>query len=363
MARLTGDEPRVFAWLTGQDDNIGDSVLRRGYVEALQGVGDSSVYIGGGSDDYVSALGLTPRDVTFSDVRRWLHAAWRQARRAPIVLAINAGEFHLTRGNTMGLLVVLPLIGRVRRGGGKVVWLGAEIPRAGSSIRTALWRRVHRKANMVRWRDNETGSKLAASPWMPDWALSLGPMAESRPRTSLGISLRFDRPYPNETWLNNVRGAAARLDLDIVAIAQVKRDSDYARRLAADLGGRAVVYESGDHASQERIVRDEYAAMTVLLSDRLHGLLIGATEGAVPLAWCASATDKITRHLVPLGFTWSVAAQSDASELIAGLDSDTLADFAAQTDVLVGQARGALAEVSEEMRAGLPERVGSAPRP
>lgn len=363
MRRSAERDLRVFAWLTGQDDNIGDSVLRRGYAEALHGVGDVGVYIGGGSDDYVSGLGLTPRDATFSDIRRWLLAAWRRARRGPVVLAINAGEFHLTRGNTVGLLAVLPLMTRVRRGGGKVVWLGAEIPRVGSWIRTALWRRVHRKATIVRWRDSETGSKLAPSPWMPDWALSLGPVAEARPRKTLGVSLRFDRPYPDQAWLSAVRSAASRLDLDIVTIAQVKRDSEYARRLAADLGGRAVVYESGDHAAQEQIVREEYAGMAVLFSDRLHGLLMAATEGAVPLAWCSSVTDKIRRHLVPLGFTWSIAPHEEMDVLLAGLDTRTVSDFAAQTDVLVGRARQSLAEVANEIQIGLPGRDLSSSRP
>src|SRR5699024_7030879 len=128
-------------------------------------------------------------------------------------------------------------------------------------------------------------------------------------RGSLGVSLRADRPYPSPAWIRAVRDAGERLGLEIVTVAQVRRDDERAHRLASELGGRAVGFPPATtHVAQEKILRDEYAGMRAVVSDRLHVLLLALTEGAVPLGWTEAATDKLERHLDAVGMAWGASS-------------------------------------------------------
>ncbi|WP_029151076.1 polysaccharide pyruvyl transferase family protein [Microbacterium indicum] len=328
---------QVFAWLTGQDDNIGDSALRRGYADALRRRGPVTAFVGGASDSYISGLG----DVTpIADLDAWLRSAISAATTGPATLAINAGEFTFSGTYTLQLLRILPALCRFRAAGGRVVWLGAAVPSAPRD-RAWLFRRLFHAADLIRWRDDATSHVFCVAEAMPDWALALEPSPAAE-RTALGISLRFDRPYPSPAWIASVRDLAGRLSLDVVAVAQVQRDSPYARRLAADLGGRHVVFPSGrSHAEQEAILRREYAGMAAIVSDRLHALLIGLSEGVVPLGHTESARPKLARHFDSLGLPWVASATLDT------VGPDQLAAYANDAAVALSAARTRLAEIGD----------------
>ncbi len=336
--RRHGRSGSVFAWLTGQDDNLGDSALRRGYADALRTRGDLVAYVADASPAYVSGLGLGLADRVSTSLGAWLTEALAAARRGPATLAINAGEFTFSGRYTLQMLRILPALWRFRRRGGAVVWLGAAVPgpRRG---RTWLFRRLFRAADLVRWRDARTSEVFAPAPAMPDWALALEPAGDAGERGALGVSLRFDRPYPSEAWLRAVRELAARLGLEVVAVAQVARDTDYARRLAADLGGRAVPFGEETHAEQEAVLRREYAAMRLILSDRLHALLIALSEGAVPLGLVEAATDKLARHFDALGMPWATASAPERIARLAALDDVALVELARDAADRLGDAR------------------------
>ncbi|MBF0817524.1 glycosyltransferase [Microbacterium paludicola] len=348
LAGPAADRETVFAWLWGQDDNLGDSALRRGYADALRRRGPIAAYVEDASSDYISGLGLQPGDRVFTDLGAWLAAANAAARRSPATLAINAGEFSLSGGYTLRLLRILPALRRFRRRGGAVVWLGAAVP-ARRRGRTWLFLRLYRAADLVRWRDQTTSEVFAPAPAMPDWALGLEPQgaAHDAPRRTLGVSLRFDRPYPSAEWIRAVRETAERLGLEIVTVAQVRRDSAYAHRLARDLGGRAVAFGGVSHATHERVLRGEYAGMRAILSDRLHALLIAQTEGAVPLAWTEAAADKLRRHFDALGLPWVTASPDQRIACLRAVDDAALTAHAADSAARLAAARAALDEVRD----------------
>lgn len=338
---------KVYAWLTGQDDNVGDSALRRGYVEALQRRGDLVAYVADASDEYISGLGLSERDSTEAGLGKWLRAALRDAKQGPVTIALNAGEFSFSNRYTLMMLTVVPALNALKRRGAKVVWLGAAVPRAPRE-RAWLFRPLFSSSSLTRWRDEGSSTAFAAAPWMPDWALALKPTGPAQDRSSLGVSMRFDRPYPSASWITAVRELASRLSLDVVVIAQVVRDSETAEKLARDLGGRAVAFPEGrTHAAQEALLRDEYAGFDLMISDRLHGLLIAATEGAVPLAWCEEATEKMGRHFRALGMPWAVVQRSDAVQKVRDLGPAELTVMRDELGTAMEKARGELADVTE----------------
>ncbi|MFT4259264.1 polysaccharide pyruvyl transferase family protein [Microbacterium sp.] len=339
----------VYAWVTGQDDNVGDSALRRGYIRALKSRGPVVAYIANGSNSYASGLGLDGSDRTESSLTSWLRSAIRDSTEHQILVALNAGEFSLSNRYTLMMLQLVPALKALKRRGAKVVWLGAAVPNV-PRLRGWLFKPLHAASDLIRWRDEGTSEVFAPAPWMPDWALALDSAGVTGERVSLGVSLRFDRPYPSELWLEAVRRLAERLDLEIVVVAQVVRDTERAHRLARALGGRVVPFEDGtDHAEQERRVRLEYARMSLMISDRLHGLLIASTEGAVPLAWCEAATEKMARHFRALNLAWVVVPHGSEVESLDRLESERVRVYADEVGRAIREARDTLSEISDAL--------------
>ena len=101
-----------------------------------------------------------------------------------------------------------------------------------------------------------------------------------------------------------MRGFAQTRGLEVWAVAQVQQDSERARRLAADLGGRALDWPAAtDPARQEERLRELYARTAIAVSDRLHVLIAAFTEGAVPFASLTVESDKIDRHFRAIGIS------------------------------------------------------------
>ncbi|GMA30389.1 glycosyltransferase family 2 protein [Litorihabitans aurantiacus] len=68
---------RSFVWATGQDDNIGDSLLRRPYVSAVSGGRGAAVWVREASPDFEAGLDLSPRDVLVRSWWAWYAMAFR----------------------------------------------------------------------------------------------------------------------------------------------------------------------------------------------------------------------------------------------------------------------------------------------
>ncbi|MGB3773297.1 MAG: hypothetical protein WBA00_19330, partial [Rhodococcus sp. (in: high G+C Gram-positive bacteria)] len=77
MSRQRATE--VFVSVTGQRDNVGDTVLRRHLLEALRPHGTLHLWVGTSPDSYLSGLRLRPDDVVYRRRRRWRVAALRRA--------------------------------------------------------------------------------------------------------------------------------------------------------------------------------------------------------------------------------------------------------------------------------------------
>ena len=59
---------QVYASAVGQYDNLGDTVLRRGFLDGLRRVGPLNVFVGKRDADYLSALGLGEADTLVGGV-------------------------------------------------------------------------------------------------------------------------------------------------------------------------------------------------------------------------------------------------------------------------------------------------------
>jgi hypothetical protein len=120
------------------------------------------------------------------------------------------------------------------------------------------------------------------------------------------------------------------------------------------LGGTVLDWPDGlSHAEQEKRLRDEYSRCALVVGDRLHGLVIAATEGAAPLGWVESSSGKIRRHFEAVGleapgrYEGSAAfelPEPDATEIMQ-IQEDTLAAIAEARRRII-QLRSGLAELA-----------------
>lgn len=290
----------VFAHLSGQDDNLGDSALRLAYLEALRGAGRHvHVYLGEATSDF--SAGFTPAsDLTFYGARgEWVQA---EAGATRPVHAFNAGEINPRTGH-------FPVprraaeCARVLDAGGALIFAGIGVKNV-EKLQGVVFDPVMRHASVMSWRDRGSRDGAGFGDFAPDWAYSEGtavdewaPVAD---RPLIAVTMRFDRAWPGEEWLAGVRAFAAATQTRIVTVAQVARDAPRAVRLAQALGGEYVMPPSMRHDALDDYVRAVYSRSLAVISDRAHGLIMGATEGAYPIG-SGSDPHKISRLLAAVG--------------------------------------------------------------
>ncbi|WP_242497612.1 polysaccharide pyruvyl transferase family protein [Microbacterium protaetiae] len=291
----------VFVHPSGQDDNLGDSALRAGLLQALRGEGNRlHVYLDGQSSDYLSGIPLETRDILYTSRQAWLQAS-REVNRP--VYVINAGEINPQPGVSFpGGKRIAEMRGVVNRGGIVVAaGLGLKDPTVAPKV---VFDPKLREAAVMSWRDHGSRQGAGFGDVAPDWAFSLGPDPSAWPgkdsRRLIAVTLRFDRPWPGERWLAAVRTLAARTATRVVTIAQVARDAPRAVRLAGELQGEYLVAPTTRHDHLDAHVRAVYSRSLAVVSDRAHALIMGATEGAYPVGTAADP-QKIRRLLDTVG--------------------------------------------------------------
>lgn len=355
------NDPLVYALLTGHVRNVGDSLLRRAYACALRDGAPISVWTGAPGSGYEAGLGLSPGESAPS-FRSWYWSFVRSVVRSRPVFAFNAGAFGVTKAYLAGVVALLPWLLLLKLKGGRIIWVGAAVSER-RGVFSWPFDVLARLAHLLVWRDTESAGRMGRGSTAPDWAFGLYPGGGWEPgdvhpapleaREFLAVALRGDRPDPGAAWLAAVADLGRRLGLTLAFVAQVEDDDALAGRLAAELGGEHVRWASADHSRQERLVREWYGRSALLISDRLHGLIVAATEGAVPLGWTDRPTRKIAVHMDLVGAPWaSVAPSQDAVDLLGGLDAAALAARRDQTDTLVVAARAEVHAVGRRLVTG-----------
>ncbi|QDE35753.1 polysaccharide pyruvyl transferase family protein [Microbacterium foliorum] len=302
--------------LTGPAGNIGDALIRRETLAWAMGTSDELVaYTGDAPDVWLTQLGL-PGDAlvlrTKKSVPRWLRLLVLAPRRP--VLVFEAGEIPLDRGNGLRELVFLVETLIVRVKGGVVVRPPRGI-RAPSQPALAIHRLAARLSQVTLWRDESTLATARCGRLAPDIGFSAGarPGLPWGERSELLVSLRGARPLPDAEWLSAVRETAERAGLAIRTVVQVREDESRARELAQLLGGEFEPWGDTDPLAQEERLRHRYDAAQIVISDRMHVLVLAALSGAVPLELVPRPTMKITKAFEAIGLH-GVSVDSSADD-------------------------------------------------
>lgn len=323
---------RVFVWATGQDDNLGDSALRRGYLDVLRTRGKLTVWTGAASSGFLTGLGMQSADRRTGSYRRWYTRALSTAARRRTLVAVNAGEVPVSRMGAVRMTSLIPLIllARLRSGGG--LWYGAGVPNPLKDRRLAVpYRVVAALCSEIRVREETSRAVVGHRELMPDWAFALGTPVEQwdllEDRPLITLVLRGDRPEPSHEWLVWFEKLAAQLNLTPAVVVQVGRDYLRAQELTAALAPEYFAWFVDDHAEHEATVREIYGRSAVVVSDRLHALIFGATEGAIPIGWVPTSSGKVRTHFDSWKMKWVGSHEGSQPESLPILDHAELSEL------------------------------------
>ncbi|MGF7120190.1 polysaccharide pyruvyl transferase family protein [Rhodococcus sp. AG1013] len=318
----------IYYWCAGQDDNVGDIILRRRMLRSLQAAGPScDIYVGKATRDFIAALGARPEDKIYTSFVRFIAVATLHSLRKDWMFGFNPGEIKCNRKQSVmhALLIPMMLISLIH--GKRCVRVGVGV---GMHEYRQLWRNLIwvtvllAKVNV--WRDAASRDVFGKGTVGPDWAFDEAleqPSAdeESSGRGLLAVSLRADSPATSPEWTEGIRELARELGLIPTVVVQVKRDSARARELAAALECEIVDWIDESHTDQEKRLRYTYRKCEVVVSDRLHVLIMALTEGAVPLGLMEHEDEKVARHFAAAGFdavSWDVRGWDTQEIVIRG---------------------------------------------
>jgi polysaccharide pyruvyl transferase WcaK-like protein len=306
---------RVYFDANGQEDNLGDSVLRRAYFEMLRPHGEIYLNGGGNSRGYLAAFPLRDGDQMFTSLDKWMQACRRPVIEQTTVMILNAGEsfMRLTRRSFFQRWSTAVA---VRLAGGVAIHCGH-----GLRAQAATWQRAMRTVlstcQVVAWRDPVSRDWVGCGSVYPDWAFATGlddnALLRSRqePRDLLVVAVRGDRPPPSETWIETVAICAQRRGLRIQLVTQVRRDQPLALKLAERWGVDCLRWDDEHHPRHEVRVRAIYRRAALTISDRLHVLIIAMTEGSVPVGYAPHSVEKLNRSFMTLGIAQVAFSAND----------------------------------------------------
>jgi len=298
----------AFVVATGAYGNIGDAIIRRQVVHWFDDTGDVEwhVYVGNAPEDWITQLRLPSVATIYraSDRWRWLHRlSFGRGRRA---LVLDPGEVPLAirdLPSEIALLlvsIILTLRGEVMvrppRGLGRTSRLGVSIHRASVRLSTLTY-----------WRDPKSREIIGAGDLVPDTAFAI-PSFPSNPwedRDLLVVSYRGARAMPSPTAIRNLQDLARNLGLKVALVSQVEQDISRNAQLIShfddDVRCDMAPWLGGNGPEQEDLLVATYRRAKVVVSDRLHVLIIASLAGAVPIEYVENPRPKISTTFSGIG--------------------------------------------------------------
>ncbi len=286
-----------------QTDNLGDIVIRREMLDWLLGSCDQVVVLRGDLPaSYVAAFGRHDR-ITFvrsplSFQAALLGAVVRPGSRPVLVFAPGPATLVDAPKPLLKACANLANVALVRIGRGAVFTVGRAV-RGTASVARLIERSSARLQSLYVARDAVTRSIVGAEVVVaPDLAFARAdrPTSTSGSTRNLVLSFRGDRVADDELVARSVV-AATKLGLLPVLVTQVARDDPQHARLARDHGVEHVSWDGRDHATQIDRVTGIMTQADVVVSDRLHALILGARSGAVAVPVIHPGTDKLSTTL------------------------------------------------------------------
>lgn len=321
---------RIFIPIVGEFSNIGDIMHRNELLKWLKPCGNLHVYVGKAPEDFIQGLEVPTDTVIYTSAIRWLFALlFSPINKTHFVF--NSGELTMRNRRLFLEIILFPFLLSTKLKGGKILRVGVA---AASNVRVdfkSLWRWIFGFSTLIMWRTNTSKEFFGLGEVIPDLAfagkgtLNYDCSEQIETRKNLVISMRWDRPYPNNDWLKAVKDFAYNRDLKIWVASQVRKDNPTCVRLANDLKGESVLWEDDVfHLDQGEHLRRIYKDSLLTISDRLHVLIAAVTEGALPSVILTQPSDKVQHHFDVLGLTGIAVNRIDYFEIMDYLEHQIL---------------------------------------
>jgi hypothetical protein len=291
----------IMVVLTGAYGNIGDGVIRRRIFGWVRDLGPVHAYVGNATDDWVEQLGLSSDDRVYRSSEKF---AWMQqslSAKAPAAMILDPGEVPLDRKSLIPEIIFTLLTLIIRLRGGIVVR-----PPRGVGETSSVTKTVHQvgvaSSNVALWRNQKSFNLIKRGELCPDTAFQEDYTSKSDDgRTDLIVSMRGARPYPSGRWFDAIKAIQATYGLRLVVASQVRADEDRSQKLAVALGAEHIAWGTASDLEQEEILRTRYHNAKIVVSDRLHVLILAALAGALPLEIVDNPKDKVAVHFAQIG--------------------------------------------------------------
>lgn len=274
-----------------QFSNIGDALINRELLKLLRARGQILATRGSASDEFLNEIDLRKCEIVGSSKIELLLAALRKRLSGHAVFLI------LTPGDMVGHQSIIKSIARTvsfalaASLGLKILQVGVSLSNQPKmeltlfAIRTIFMTSIGIRDPMSMKYAKESGFRKAH--YFPDLAFGIPPKsrnAEIKSTLSIAISFRDDHLLPNQKTAiaASLKLALSRLEGSpkVHITVQVKKDVEFAEMLAEELKPwTPEIYEnlSIDGFSQV------YEKCDIIISNRLHALLLGGINGALPI--------------------------------------------------------------------------------
>ncbi len=309
--------------LAGQYENIGDGIIRRRTLDWVRGAREVHVYVGAAPQEWVTQLQLDPGSRVYrtDEHSAWMRGALRAGRRSLVVLA--PGEVFLRSRELPRELKLLGLAAVLRLRGGALV-SPPRHTRFNERPAVAVHRLTARLSRSAMWRTRATAEMMRVGLSLPDIGFDETPV-EGLPwqeRSTLMVSMRGPRPFPSEAWVEGVRAFADRAGLRVQTFAQVRLDEQRAAELAERLGGEHLAWGERDLLAHEQVLRRAYGGARLVVSDRLHVVIMAMLSGAMVAEVADRPSPKVSDHLAQIGLGGVTldSSSTDAAGVVAHLE-------------------------------------------
>lgn len=179
-----------------------------------------------------------------------------------------------------------------------------------------------RLSDVTLWRESVSVEQMRCGTLVPDIGFSepLYSAETGKPRDLLFVSLRGLRSFPSGEWFDGIKQAAERLALRIVVGSQVREDEVRSKEVSDRLGAELIEWGEKTDMQQEEELRAAYSRSRLVVSDRMHVLVLAVLAGAAPAEVVENPVPKIRDHFSEIGIV-------DISLNCRGISASDVADF------------------------------------
>lgn len=290
---------KIFIPIVGQFINIGDTLHRKILLSWLK-YDDVvlHVYVGKAPQSFIEALGLRESDKIYTSYIKWAFDLFRSSVIRRTGFIFNPGELTMSTKRLVleSLLVPFHLVLKLRKG--FVLRVGIASKSDIKVKRINFWKKIFSLSDIIFWRTYKSKELYNCGIVIPDLAFyDIDKDFDFINKNKLVISMRGDRPAPNDLWFSVIKKFASNNNLEVIVVSQVRIDNERTLDIGNRLGAKSYIWpDAVSHNQQEVMLNDLYRECKVSISDRLHVLIAAYTKAVIPVNLCSSFSNKVQDH-------------------------------------------------------------------